>query len=99
MGTAARGYHAELDAIEIWVHVARRDPAAADRLIDRLTASIELLATQPHLGRAADHLFPKLRAFPIGAHVIFYRPFDDGIWGRSDYSRRAPHHPRFVRVR
>ena len=52
MAQATRGYHAELDAIEIWVHVARHDAAAADRLTDRFTATINLLATQPRLGRA-----------------------------------------------
>src|SRR5207244_3063538 len=32
---ARRAYQAELDAIEIWVQVARHDASAADRLIDR----------------------------------------------------------------
>lgn len=53
MAKATRGYHAELDAIEIWVRVARHDAAAADRLTDRFTAAIALFAAQPDLGRAA----------------------------------------------
>ena len=79
MGSARRGYQAELDAIEIWVHVARRDPVAADRLVDRLTALIARLVEQPLMGRAADHLLPGLRSFPSGEYLIFYRPDDDGV--------------------
>ena len=61
MAQATRGYQAELDAIEIWVHVARHDAAAADRLTDRFTATIDLLATQARLGRTVDHLLPGCR--------------------------------------
>ena len=80
MAQATRGYQAELDAIEIWVHVARHDAAAADRLTDRFTATIDLLATQPRLGRAVDHLLPGLRSFPAGDYLIFHRPMDDGVF-------------------
>lgn len=80
MAKATRGYHAELDAIEIWVRVARHNADAADRLIDRFTAAINLLAGQPELGRAADHLLPGLRSFPIGDYLIFYRRTDDGVF-------------------
>ena len=79
MARATRGYQAELDAIEIWVHVARRDPNAADRLVDRFTETIERLALQPMLGRAADHLLPGLRSLPAGDYLIFYRPDDEGV--------------------
>ena len=56
MAQATRGYHAELDAIEIWVHVARHEAAAADRLTDRFTATINLLATQPPQASARLHV-------------------------------------------
>lgn len=79
MAAARRGYQAELDAIEIWVHVARRDSAAADRLVDRFTAVMERLAGQPLMGRAADHLLPGLRSFPSGEYLIFYRPDEEGV--------------------
>ena len=79
MPRAARGYQAELDAIEIWVHIARRDPNAADRLVDRLTEMLDLLATQPMMGRAADHLLPGLRSIPVRDYLIFYRPDEEGI--------------------
>ena len=79
MAIGRRAYQAELDALEIWVHVARRDPAAADRLVDRFTSVIARLAEQPLMGRAADHLLPGLRSFPSGEYLIFYRPDEEGV--------------------
>ena len=79
MATATRSYQAELDALEIWVHVARNDPAAADRLVDRFTAVIARLAEQPLMGRSAEHLLPGLRSFPSGEYLIFYRADDGGV--------------------
>ena len=75
----ARSYQAELDALEIWVHVARHDPAAADRLVDRFTSVIARLAGHPLMGRSAEHLLPGLRSFPSGDYLIFYRAVDDGV--------------------
>ena len=80
MPQARRGYHAELDALEIWAQVARHDLAAADRLIDRFTAVISELAAQPHLGRPVDHLLPGLRSFPLGNYLIFHLPEADGVF-------------------
>lgn len=80
MPQARRGYQAELDALEIWVQVARHDSAAADRLIDRFTAVIAQLAERPHLGRLVDHLLPGLRSIPVGNYLIFHRPEEDGVF-------------------
>lgn len=79
MAKATRGYHAELDALEIWIHVARHDLAAADRLIDRFTETINLLAERPQLGRTVDHLLPGLRSIPVGEYLIFYRPGEGSV--------------------
>lgn len=80
MAQARRGYQAELDAMEIWAQVARHDSAAADRLIDSFSGVITRLATQPHLGRAVDHLLPGLRSIPVGNYLIFHRPDNDGVF-------------------
>ena len=80
MGQARRGYQAELDAIEIWIQVARHDAAAADRLIDRFSAVIAQLVGQPHLGRPVDYLLPGLRSIPVGNYLIFHRPEEDGVF-------------------
>ena len=70
MANAKRGYHAELDALEIWIHVARHDLTAADRLIDRFTETINLLAERPHLGGTVDYLLPGLRSMLVGEYLI-----------------------------
>jgi len=79
-GLARRGYQAELDALEIWMQIARHDAAAADRLIDRFTSVIAQLAAQPHLGPPVDYLLPGLRSIPVGNYLIFHRPEDDGVF-------------------
>ena len=93
MGQARRGYQAELDAIEIWIQVARHDATAADRLIDRLidrfSAVIAQLVGQPHLGRPVDYLLPGLRSIPVGNYLIFHRPEEDGVFiGRIIHGAR-----------
>jgi toxin ParE1/3/4 len=52
---------------------------AADRLVDRFDATLQLLASAPHLGRSVEELAPSLRSFPIGNYLIFYRPIESGI--------------------
>ncbi len=79
MAHVRRADQAELDALEIWVQVARHDLAAADRLIDRFTAVMQQLAGQPHAGRAVDHLLPGLRSIPVGNYLIFHHPEEDGV--------------------
>jgi toxin ParE1/3/4 len=33
----------------------------------------------PQLGRRREELSPRLRSFPVGRYVIFYRPLENGI--------------------
>jgi len=80
MGIARRSYQAELDALEIWVQVARHDLAAADRLIDKFTHTIGELVMRPHLGRPAEHLLPGLRCIPVGNYLIFYQSEEEGVY-------------------
>ena len=37
-----------------------------------------VLASNPMMGRRRDELFPGLRSFAVGSHVIFYRVMSDG---------------------
>jgi len=64
---------AEQDLLEIWSYIARDNPDAADRFIDLLTEKCELLAESPEIGRRREELSPRLRSFPVGRYVIFYR--------------------------
>jgi toxin ParE1/3/4 len=79
MATAYRSARAETDLIEIWTSIAGDDPSAADRLLDRIEQVCALLATHPHAGKQRDDLAPGLRFYPVGNHLVFYVPRDDGI--------------------
>jgi toxin ParE1/3/4 len=70
---------AEQDLDEIWFYIALDNVAAADNLLDDVDSSCQLLAMQPKAGRLRPELAPELRSFPVGRHVVFYRPQDDGI--------------------
>ncbi len=61
------------------MYIARSDPDAADRLIDRIEEICEGLAAFPYLGRARSDLAANLRSFIHRSYVIFYRPLPDGI--------------------
>jgi toxin ParE1/3/4 len=79
MASTYRSARAETDLIEIWTTIAGDDPAAADRLLDRIEQACVLLATHPHAGNQRDDLAPGLRFYPVGNYLIFYVPRDDGI--------------------
>jgi toxin ParE1/3/4 len=70
---------AEIDIASIWNYVAADNITAADRLIDRIERSFDMLAEQPLAGRARSDLAPRLRSFPVGSYVIFYIPVADGV--------------------
>jgi toxin ParE1/3/4 len=67
------------DYLEIWLYVARDNPAAADRLINDFDHHLEMLARTPMAGRSEGDLAAGLRSFPVGNYLIFYRVIQDGI--------------------
>jgi toxin ParE1/3/4 len=67
------------DMAQIWDFVSERNLHAADALLDRFLEVAEMLAGQPHAGRARPELRPKLRSFPIGDYVMFYEPLASSI--------------------
>ena len=79
MATAHRSSRAETDLIEIWGHIAKDDPLAADRQLDRINAACEMLADNPQAGPRREDLARGLRFYPVGNYLIFYTPADDGI--------------------
>jgi toxin ParE1/3/4 len=79
MASVLRTSQAELDLVEIGVHIATDDPAAADRWLDLVEQKCQLLATMPQMGRDRGNLAPDLRSFPVGEYLIFYRPGNEGI--------------------
>ena len=67
------------DIHEIALVIARDQPDAALRWIDRIDEVLQMLAHNPLAGRLRDELAPGVRSFAIGNYVIFYRARADGI--------------------
>ncbi len=63
----------------IWSDIAQHDIRAADRIIDQINHSCEVLLRFPRGGEACPRLGKDIRWFPSGNYVIIYRPDDDGI--------------------
>ena len=65
---------ARADVDEIRAHIARDNPVAAGRMVDRFFDSFVRLASTPGVGRAMPHLGAgDLRVFPVGNYIVFYR--------------------------
>lgn len=80
MGQVRRQPLAKDDIFDGWDCVAETSGIkTADRWVEQLDAKLNLLATQPQMGRKRDELAPGLRSFPFGRHVVFYLPLHDGI--------------------
>lgn len=70
---------AAADIADIWDYIADDSLDQADAWVDRLNEQLQLLATQPLMGRQRDELAPSVRSLPFGRYIIFYVPLDDGI--------------------
>jgi toxin ParE1/3/4 len=60
------------DLQEILEHIARDNPQAAVRLIDRLEATCLRLPQSPKVGTRRDDLASGLRALSHGSYVIYF---------------------------
>jgi toxin ParE1/3/4 len=74
-----RTAQAEQDLIDIWAYIARDNPAAADRLLDRLDEKSQALARNPRIGMAREDVAAGVRHFPVGKYLILYRDLGDGV--------------------
>ena len=70
---------ARLDVAEIGEYVAKDNPAAAMRLLERFDQKFEMLARQPLMGEMRDEISPGIRQLTVGSYVILYRPLSDGV--------------------
>src|SRR5260221_12341855 len=70
---------ANADIGEIVLYIFGLNPVAADRFLDALEETCELLAGHPLTGRSRAELGEGLRSFPVGNYLIFYTPAADGI--------------------
>jgi toxin ParE1/3/4 len=70
---------ARSDLDEIWSYIAQDNMDAADRFIHALVSRFPTLAAMPLLGRQREELATRLRSFPVGNYVIFYRLMENGV--------------------
>ena len=70
---------ARADLDDIWFYIAQDDLDAADKFIGAIVSRFPKLAAMPQLGRLREELSPRLRSFPVGRYVLFYRPRKNGI--------------------
>jgi toxin ParE1/3/4 len=70
---------ARSDLDEIWFYIADDNPDAADKFIRALVSRFPMLASMPEIGREREELSPRLRSFPVGNCIIFYRPMENGV--------------------
>ncbi len=81
------------DLREILEYIARDNPGAALKHVERLEQTCLMLAENPQMGTARDDLLPNLRAWSFRKYVIFFRPASDGIdvvrvvHGARDYGK------------
>ncbi|MGH9450541.1 MAG: type II toxin-antitoxin system RelE/ParE family toxin [Terriglobia bacterium] len=79
MAKVERSSQAERDLIDIWLYIANDSPSAADKFLDQINSICKMLAHSPFLGRSREELAPRLRSFPVGDYLTFYRPTEAGV--------------------
>jgi toxin ParE1/3/4 len=67
------------DLLEIWLHVAQRDPLTADQVLDRIEARCRRLADHPQLGPARPDINPEARCLTVERWLILYRQIDNAV--------------------
>jgi toxin ParE1/3/4 len=66
---------ARADLTEIRDYIARDNPTAARRLIERLRDKARAVAESPGIGRSRESdLRLNLFSFPVGQYLLFYQP-------------------------
>jgi len=79
MHEVSRSNSVDEDLLQIWLHIAQDDAAAADRQLDRIEERCRLHATQPETGTLRPDLGENVRCFSVDQYVVFYRPHAEGI--------------------
>lgn len=79
MGVIRRTPASRRDYGAIWDYVAERNPPAADQLLRTFDQKLALLSEFPGAGQARPEIRAKVRSFPVGEYLLFYRPIPGGI--------------------
>ncbi|PZO72442.1 MAG: type II toxin-antitoxin system RelE/ParE family toxin [Sphingomonas taxi] len=67
------------DVDEIWLYIARHDPIAATRLVERLISSVARLADYPESGPARPEIGFGARSITVGNYLVLYRVKRDSV--------------------
>jgi toxin ParE1/3/4 len=70
---------AKSDLEGIWLHIAKDNPEAADRLFDLFDEKFRLFLDNPKLGPARDDIRKGLRYLPVRNYLILYREVGKGV--------------------
>jgi len=79
VGRIIRRPRADDDLLEIWVHIARLDLAAANGILTRIDDRLRRLSEFPNSGRSRAELSPHLRSVAVGNYLLFHIAREDGI--------------------
>jgi toxin ParE1/3/4 len=80
MGLVRRTQTSRHDYAAIWDYVAEHgSPEIADTLLRAFDDRVQFLSDFPGAGQARPELRARLRSFPVGPYLIFYRPSRGGI--------------------
>ncbi len=69
---------ARQDLISLWVDIAKENPAAADRIYDRLEARVLILGRFPEAGPSRPDIASEARMLVEAPYLILYRLIPDG---------------------
>jgi len=64
---------AEDDVHRIWERIAIENLSAADRIVDRFTATFDLLSNHPESGEELTHRTRSIRRVTVPPFVVYYR--------------------------
>lgn len=67
------------DVDDIWLYIARHDPDAATRLVERLVSSVARLADYPESGPARPEIGAGARSITVGNYLVLYRVERDSV--------------------
>ncbi len=70
---------ANADADDIFAWIARDDPVAAGRLVQRIFEAARRLADFPQSGTPRPELAPDARSIVVGNYVVLYRVGPDSV--------------------
>ena len=68
-----RTRQSELDLMEIWHYVSTDSSDAADRLLNAIDETCQLLLERPEIGKARPEIGAEIRSFPHRRYLILYR--------------------------